>query len=714
MLLTEGKRDENNLGSMPTAEFKIAVNSHSFNVLFKKLYSDPVLAVMRELVCNAADSHALAKTSRRIDVHLPTVQRPQFTVRDYGIGLTRDEVFNLYTTVFESTKVGDDNVTGGFGLGSKAPFAVVDQFTVTNYRNGTKAVYIATLDGGIPKLIEAHSEPSDAPVGLEVSVPCDNVTLWNTGDRLWRAFAPFGDRVRFYNLRPEASAFMKNRSLSEMPHFDSPHGRILSLGPNENRSYILIRDVLYSWEGALEYQREHQFTLANGQRHKLAIYPGGYVLIPSGVSGFVPPSNRETLETKIEIPVVKNGATGTVTPYDMLGYWALQQVEKIHALHKEWAGGKGTPSSDFAKRVVDVQNTTTVVRTYGMPTLQPWTQYLEFCGKTPNKSCIVVSGPDDKLPAAELADDGWRALAGWLDPERDHSNINRVIPGDPVPQPNGYNKPGLSRLAIGSHSWRVKLKALGVITQECVDWLQSWGFDVQPIERPERKPRAKREQAKLGAQRKQKARLWKRPKEAYAKTHHELGVNGLGDKLNMTADELLDNDVIILPVPTLSANALKNPRDYDIRLLIEKRPRWLGYYGHYPYINCTLFNDKWVAIIAEPEWKAISDDTKQRIVDRLEEYAEAAIKPYALRLVTQVARGNHVTNAWLDTGGTANSDLFALVEKEGAKIAKKWQALAPLAVPQIAPKSAWLEYQREHLDGLTLTEWVNNNMIKEL
>ena len=39
-----------------------------------------------------------------IDIDLPTYLNPYFRIRDYGIGLDKDEVMLLYTSFFSSTK----------------------------------------------------------------------------------------------------------------------------------------------------------------------------------------------------------------------------------------------------------------------------------------------------------------------------------------------------------------------------------------------------------------------------------------------------------------------------------------------------------------------------------------------------------------------------------------------------------------------------------
>ena len=57
--------------------------SHIFNVLRNQLYSDKVLAVIREYSTNAVDAHAeVGKLDEPIKVTLPNQLSPSFKVRD--------------------------------------------------------------------------------------------------------------------------------------------------------------------------------------------------------------------------------------------------------------------------------------------------------------------------------------------------------------------------------------------------------------------------------------------------------------------------------------------------------------------------------------------------------------------------------------------------------------------------------------------------------
>ena len=89
-------------------------------ILSDGLYSNKILAVIRELSTNAYDSHVDAGVAdRAFEVHLPTRLEPYFHVRDYGTSMTHDQCMTLYTTYFRSTRNDSNDAVGCLGLGKK-------------------------------------------------------------------------------------------------------------------------------------------------------------------------------------------------------------------------------------------------------------------------------------------------------------------------------------------------------------------------------------------------------------------------------------------------------------------------------------------------------------------------------------------------------------------------------------------------------------------
>ena len=152
--------------------FQIKTTAQAFDILSSGIYSDPILAVIRELSCNAYDAHIDAdKKDVPFIVHLPSKLEPWFSVTDNGIGLSDDDARGLYTTYFESTKQDDNSKIGAFGLGSKSPFSYAKAFDVIVRFDGKRRTYSVFLnEQGVPTIATLATIITDEGNGIEVKM----------------------------------------------------------------------------------------------------------------------------------------------------------------------------------------------------------------------------------------------------------------------------------------------------------------------------------------------------------------------------------------------------------------------------------------------------------------------------------------------------------------------------------------------------------------
>lgn len=186
-------------GVSEVSEFKIRNSAKAFGILSSGLYANKIRAIIRELSCNALDSHVAAgKRNVPFDLHLPTFLEPYFSIRDYGTGLTHSEVLNIYTTYFESTKTTSNDFIGALGLGSKSPFSYTDNFTVIAIKNGIKGVYSAFInDDGVPAIALMGQEESTEETGVEVRFAVTNKEDYDNFRHETRSV------FRYFPLRPK-------------------------------------------------------------------------------------------------------------------------------------------------------------------------------------------------------------------------------------------------------------------------------------------------------------------------------------------------------------------------------------------------------------------------------------------------------------------------------------------------------------------------------
>lgn len=229
-------------GQVSQGEFRIKNSATAFAILSSGLYSNKYQAILRELGCNAYDSHVEAGCPEKpFTVHLPTRLNPIFSVRDYGVGLSHDQVMNLYTTYFESTKNNSNDFVGCMGLGSKSPFSYTKNFTITAIKNGTKGVYSAFIgDQGVPAIIQLLSEPTDEGNGVEVSFAVESRSdMSQFESEARKVYAWFQTRPEFTGVE----VTIPPQKYAEENIIPGAHMRENS--GYSNRSYALMGNVAY-------------------------------------------------------------------------------------------------------------------------------------------------------------------------------------------------------------------------------------------------------------------------------------------------------------------------------------------------------------------------------------------------------------------------------------------------------------------------------------
>lgn len=136
------------------------------------VYNVPEAAVLREYSVNARDSHIAAGQTRPIEVTLPNALSPLLKIKDYGLGLGRLDIVDVYSKYGASTKRNSNEVTGSLGIGSKSALTYTSQFTVVGVKDQLRTMIAVTRDeddGGTMTIME-ESETTE-PNGVEIVIP---------------------------------------------------------------------------------------------------------------------------------------------------------------------------------------------------------------------------------------------------------------------------------------------------------------------------------------------------------------------------------------------------------------------------------------------------------------------------------------------------------------------------------------------------------------
>lgn len=174
------------------------------------VYTDKVLAVVRELGTNLLDEHCLHNIDKNGEIGIRVDDgQHEFFARDFAKGLNEDAVRNIFGAYGNSQKRNTNIASGMLGIGAKSPFSYTESYYVVSYFNGEKTTYTLTL-GGDDKgssngfIYKTHVEPTNE-TGLEVIVPIKNKDITKFSDEIKKfvSFSPHKIKAKIIDLEYE-------------------------------------------------------------------------------------------------------------------------------------------------------------------------------------------------------------------------------------------------------------------------------------------------------------------------------------------------------------------------------------------------------------------------------------------------------------------------------------------------------------------------------
>lgn len=168
-------------------------------ILGDSMYSNKPLTLLREYSTNAYDAHIEAGIGNKpIEIFLPSPFIPELKIRDNGLGLSSDGI-KRFASYGKSSKRDSNDVVGHLGVGCKSAFAYTDTFTITSIHQGEKSLYTATKDATGYKIYCLHTEPSDEPSGVEISIFVNPKDVSLFISNAYQCFKHFNPRPIFKN-----------------------------------------------------------------------------------------------------------------------------------------------------------------------------------------------------------------------------------------------------------------------------------------------------------------------------------------------------------------------------------------------------------------------------------------------------------------------------------------------------------------------------------
>ena len=189
------------LGDVGLNQMGLNVNSLTFKTLIDGIYNNKLGAVIREISSNARDAHIKSENTDPFEIILDTNNSnlvTKMTIKDYGNGLTKEEMIKYLCTLNSSSKRDSNDFIGFLGIGSKSPFSLVNNYNFTSYKDNNKIVLnFFRADNETPHY-DIVTEPSDVTVN---SVEC-NIIFYNQTISVQDTLSEIYKQLILFDIQP--------------------------------------------------------------------------------------------------------------------------------------------------------------------------------------------------------------------------------------------------------------------------------------------------------------------------------------------------------------------------------------------------------------------------------------------------------------------------------------------------------------------------------
>lgn len=151
--------------------------------------------VTKELLQNSFDEHRIAGQTKPIRVHMNEGDDMSITIKDFGRGMTPDELYTKFTDVGETGKADIEDASGGFGFAKAAPML-----------SGKFAKVISVVNEGGKRVRYTFEGTPDQLLDQKKGVPLKREVVDNTIPTGLQVTTKFPETESFY----EAAEMAKN------------------------------------------------------------------------------------------------------------------------------------------------------------------------------------------------------------------------------------------------------------------------------------------------------------------------------------------------------------------------------------------------------------------------------------------------------------------------------------------------------------------------
>jgi hypothetical protein len=210
-------------------------------ILRDKLYSDPIKALIQEVLSNAKDANVEAGNAHiPLQVTIPNLVTSVFAVEDNGVGISPERMSGIFIQYGASTKRSDVSQSGGFGIGAKSPFAYTDMFQIETttklndrFMTNTYIAYIDESQIGKLTLVSSEMDKKDhTGTKIELQVKKEDYEDFENN---------FFDITKFFKVKPEINELDRTYP-DQNVLFEN---EFIIVRPNHMNTMILVNEIPY-------------------------------------------------------------------------------------------------------------------------------------------------------------------------------------------------------------------------------------------------------------------------------------------------------------------------------------------------------------------------------------------------------------------------------------------------------------------------------------
>lgn len=234
------------------------------------------------------------------------VKSGNITIVDDGPGMSRDFVENFLFRMGASTKDGDENATGGFGIGAKSVFSITNSVTWRTTHEGVTTVAVVSRNGDTFDAIYESFETDD-PNGTTVIIPVNGEKYMTILDNIHSEYFDFvspDDLVMTVDgVETPVGKYhvsdMEDGEVRLIDRYNADNNTVVVLSNSEVPYFYTLakNDDDISLNAILSHASSYDHNFGMDQRHLVS---NKTIVVRMSIAGHVIP-NRESLKRSEEL-----------------------------------------------------------------------------------------------------------------------------------------------------------------------------------------------------------------------------------------------------------------------------------------------------------------------------------------------------------------------------------------------------------------------------